>query len=77
MSGSVVDSGLLLDLVRKYNMELMANPIDRRKHWIKIAEEYNNVKGTKFSCQSLSKKLANIKQRQRQVRNISFVCIIF
>lgn len=67
MSGSVVDPCLLLLLVRKYNMELLANPIDRRKLWIKIAEEYNEAKGTKFSCRSLSKKLANIKQRQRQV----------
>jgi expansin (peptidoglycan-binding protein) len=52
--------------VRKYNVELLANPIDRRAHWVKIAAEYNKACGTNLSHASLSKKLANIKQRDRQ-----------
>ena len=52
--------------VRKYNVELLPNPIDRRSYWIKITNEYNKACGTKFSYQNLSKKLANMKQRDRQ-----------
>jgi hypothetical protein len=56
----------MLCQVRKYNVELLPNPIDRRAHWVKIAAEYNKACGTNISHQSLSKKLANIKQRDRQ-----------
>ena len=40
--------------------------IFRHSHWLKIAEDYNHLRGTKLSYQSLSKKLANMKQRDRQ-----------
>jgi len=63
---SSVDSSLNLFQVRKYNVELLPNPIDRRAHWVKIAAEYNRACGTTLSHQSLSKKLANMKQRDRQ-----------
>lgn len=66
MSNNAIDQELLTDLVRKYNVELLPNPIDRRAHWVKIAAEYNKACGTNISHQSLSKKLANIKQRDRQ-----------
>ena len=47
-------------------MELLPNPINRRSQWVKIAAEYNKACGTNFNHQSLSKKIANIKQRDRQ-----------
>ena len=52
--------------MRKHNVELLPNPIDRRSHWVKIAAEYNKARGTNLNHQSLSKKLANMKQRDRQ-----------
>ena len=52
--------------MRKHNVELLPNPIDRRSHWVKIAAEYNKACGTNLNHQSLSKKLANMKQRDRQ-----------
>jgi hypothetical protein len=33
---------------------------------LKIAEEYNGLRGTNLTSQSLSKKLANMKQKERQ-----------
>ena len=38
----------------------------RHAHWLKIAEDYNKARGTKLTYQSLAKKLANMKQRDRQ-----------
>jgi hypothetical protein len=38
----------------------------RHSHWLKITDDYNKARGTKVTYQSLAKKLANMKQKDRQ-----------
>jgi hypothetical protein len=44
----------------------MISLLFRHSHWLKITDEYNRARGTKYTSQNLSKKLANMKQRDRQ-----------
>ena len=40
--------------------------LSRHSQWVTIAQEYNKIKGTKLTYQNLAKKLANMKQKDRQ-----------